>query len=85
METKKKIDTIQPKYAGESNNNFTTSAKLQTVERRFFESEQIKKSSAVVPTYEPKTFFEQFYLYKSGATNRLYVNIDNTWKYVTLT
>ena len=36
------------------------------------------------PTYEPKNFSEQFYLYKNGTTYRLYVYIDG-WHYLTLT
>lgn len=38
-----------------------------------------------VPTLpNPKTFKEQFYLYKNGSTYKFYVNIDGTWKEVTL-
>uniref|UniRef100_A0A6M3XK95 Uncharacterized protein n=1 Tax=viral metagenome TaxID=1070528 RepID=A0A6M3XK95_9ZZZZ len=44
-----------------------------------------KQASSVVPTYKPKNFFEQFYFYNSGVTYRLYVYINNIWKYVALT
>jgi len=53
--------------------------------RRFFETYKIKKSGASVPNYAPKNFYEQFYLYKNGATYRLYININNDWKYIALT
>lgn len=38
-----------------------------------------------VPTYEPKSPADQFFLYKNGTTERLYVFDfnDNTWKYFT--
>ncbi|MEW6606070.1 MAG: hypothetical protein AB1414_01280 [bacterium] len=43
------------------------------------------KTVATVPTGEPKNFFEQFVLYESGVTYRLYVYLGNTWCYVALT
>ena len=43
------------------------------------------KSNSAAPAYTPKTFLEQFYLYKNGSTYRLYVYVDSAWKYTALT
>lgn len=45
----------------------------------------IKRPVATAPTFTPKNFLEQFVLYESGATRRLYVYINRTWRYVALT
>jgi hypothetical protein len=42
-------------------------------------------SNAGVPTYSPKSFYDQFYLYENGATRRLYVYVNGTWRYSALT
>jgi hypothetical protein len=43
------------------------------------------KTNSTVPSYVPKKFIDCIYLYFDGATDyRLYVYINNTWKYVTL-
>lgn len=39
----------------------------------------------VAPTETPKNFFEQIQFYENGATIRLYVWINGTWRYVALT
>jgi len=49
--------------------------------------EKPEKEVAVAPTYTPRNFKEQFKIYKSGATYRLYVYVpdDASWKLVALT
>jgi hypothetical protein len=37
------------------------------------------------PDYIPKNSLECFYLYKNGTDYRLYIYINNEWKYNTLT
>lgn len=44
-----------------------------------------KKTNATVPTYTPKSFLEQIYLYKNGTDYRLYVYLNNEWKYIDFT
>ena len=56
---------------------------LENLLLRFNRGEEMIKHGSSAPTYIPKTFFEQFFLYKNGATYRLYVYVD-TWKYVAL-
>lgn len=46
---------------------------------RFNKAETLMRNGSAVPTYIPKTFFEQFYIYESGITRRLYVYINATW------
>ena len=41
---------------------------------------RIKMHSDSVPTYTPKSFLEQFYLYLSGSTYRFYIYIKDAWK-----
>ena len=45
------------------------------------------KVVSTAPTYVPKKFFDQVLLYASGATYRLYIydNVNNAWRYTTLT
>jgi len=46
---------------------------------------KLLKLNTTVPTYIPKSFKEQFYLYYDGATTyKLYVYVANSWKSVTL-
>ena len=64
--------------------------KIKEQESRFYntklmENYDIKEPSDVVPTDPPKNFFEQFYLYENGATIRLYIYINGTWRYSALT
>ena len=66
-----------------SENNNETIETLNDLLRRFNDGEKMIKHGDSAPTYYPKTFFEQFYLYKNGATYRLYIYVDS-WKYVAL-
>jgi len=45
----------------------------------------VAKVNSSVPTHKPKNREEQFYLYESGATIRLYIWVNGTWRYITLT
>ncbi len=45
----------------------------------------VQKASSSTPTHSPKNREEQFYIYKNGATFRLYIWVDGNWKYVSLT
>lgn len=44
------------------------------------------KTVSVAPTHVPRNFSEQFVIYTSGATYRLYIydTVNNTWRYATL-
>jgi hypothetical protein len=46
-----------------------------------------QRYASAAPTYIPKNFIEQFVLYKSGSTYRLYVwyGVSEGWHYSTLT
>lgn len=45
----------------------------------------IRQPIATVPTFIPKNFIEQIQFYESGATYRLYIYQNGTWRYTTLT
>lgn len=45
----------------------------------------IKQPVSTVPTYIPKSFLEQIVIYENGATYRLYVYVNRTWRYTALT
>ena len=45
---------------------------------------QIKKHTGTAPTYSPRDYPQQIVFYKSGATYKVYFNIDNSWQYITL-
>ena len=45
----------------------------------------LKKTNSTAPTYTPKSFLEQIYLYKNGTDYRLYLYLNNEWKYIDLT
>ena len=45
----------------------------------------VLKTNTTIPTYIPKNFLESFYIYKNDTTYRLYIYIDNIWKYTDLT
>jgi len=45
----------------------------------------VMRSGTSVPTHSPKNREEQIYFYKNGSTYRLYVWIDGSWKYTSLT
>ena len=46
---------------------------------------RILKTRDSVPTYTPRKVLDCFYLYKNGTDYRLYIYINNEWKYSTLT
>lgn len=54
---------------------------------RLIKLERVIKEVSSIPTYTPKTFTEQFVIYKSGATIRayFYLTSDKSWRYATLT
>ena len=45
---------------------------------------KILKTGSAAPTYIPNRFIDCFYLYLNGSTYRLYIYINNEWKYSTL-
>ena len=44
----------------------------------------ILKTNSDIPTYTPTKFLEQFYLYKNNTDYRLYIYLNNEWKYSNL-
>ena len=43
------------------------------------------KTNNIIPTHTPKKFIDSFYLYwDKSTTYRLYIYINNEWKYTTL-
>ena len=55
--------------------------RIESLERRTFYSEKLNEVFTSAPTFIPKTFAQQFVIYKSGAEYRLYVYISGAWKY----
>lgn len=45
----------------------------------------IRRPVSTAPTFIPKNFLEMFQIYENGATIRLYVYVNRTWRYVALT
>lgn len=45
----------------------------------------VRQPVSVVPTNVPKNFLQQIEIYESGATRRLYIYVNGTWRYVALT
>jgi hypothetical protein len=46
---------------------------------------KVKRPVSTAPTHTPQTFVEQFVVYESGATRRLYIYVGTAWRYVALT
>lgn len=46
---------------------------------------RIKKPISAVPAFTPRSFYDQFQFYVNGSTKRLYIYMDNTWRYVNFT
>ena len=44
-----------------------------------------KRPTDTAPTATPQNFIQQFALYENGATIRLYVWVNGTWRYAGLT
>lgn len=76
----KKIKTINLKpqqYRFENQDNFN----------QIYINDLLKvlSTNLTLPTHIPKKFIDSFYLYFNGtSTYRLYVYINSTWKYITL-
>lgn len=66
-------------------NNDSNTQDMEFLYKTFFEIYQIKKHVTVAPTYIPKNFFEQFCFFDDGTNRRIYLYINNTWRYVALT
>jgi len=45
----------------------------------------VKKPVSTAPTNVPKNFVEQFVIYENAGTYRLYVYVNQTWRYTALT
>lgn len=45
----------------------------------------VRRPVSTAPTFIPKNFLEMFQIYENGATIRLYVYVNRTWRYVALT
>lgn len=43
------------------------------------------KPIATAPVFTPRNFSEQIQIYENGATVRLYIYVNQTWRYVALT
>ncbi|MEA2036244.1 MAG: hypothetical protein U9O94_01960 [Nanoarchaeota archaeon] len=65
-------DVITPQSNARLENEFNTSIKF-------------KDSVSTVPTEIPTTYDNQIVIYKNGATLRLYVYVDDSWHYSSLT
>lgn len=46
---------------------------------------RVLQTHSTIPTHEPKKLLDCIWLYKDGATYRLYIYINNEWKYSALT
>ena len=46
---------------------------------------RVKRHTDTVPVYTPKNFYEQFVFFDDGTNQRLYVFVNGSWKYSTLT
>lgn len=44
-----------------------------------------KQHLTSAPTFNPVNFYEQIQFYDDGTNRRIYLYINNTWRYVTLT
>ena len=76
-----------PKPSGGTNVGkiFNSKKEVDRYRNEFDAAKRILQHVDTVPTYNPKTFFEQFVLYENGSTYRLYVYLNGTWRYVSLT
>jgi hypothetical protein len=45
----------------------------------------LKKTNSTVPSYKPKSFLDQIYFYKNDTDYRLYIYLNNEWKYIDFT
>lgn len=44
-----------------------------------------KQPLSAAPTFTPRNSFEQWQLYESGSTRRIYFYVAGTWRYAALT
>lgn len=59
--------------------------KLEEHSKRLYFGEKLNEVFTSAPTYIPKTFREQFVFYDTGGVRRLYVYVNGSWRYSTLT
>lgn len=45
----------------------------------------VRQPVSVIPSFIPRNFLEQIQIYENGATYRLYIYMNGTWRYTTLT
>ena len=43
------------------------------------------KSVSTAPTFKPRGFLEHFVTYDTGGVRRLYIYVNGSWRYTTLT
>ena len=59
--------------------------KSERLRNDFNRSNKFRDAVSSIPTNIPSTWDEQVVLYKSGTTYRMYVYLDDTWRYINLT
>lgn len=45
----------------------------------------VRQPVSAIPSFIPRNFLEQIQIYENGATYRLYIYMNGTWRYTTLT
>lgn len=53
--------------------------------KRLYFDEELNEVFTAVPTYIPKTFTQQFCFYDTAGVRRLYVYVNSSWRFITLT
>lgn len=84
-----KKETIKPKEPKTNVQKIDSKIFEQTTDKTSLEAARaligLKKTNSTVPSYIPKSFLEQIYLYKNSTDYRLYVYLNNEWKYIDFT
>jgi len=71
----------------EKNINIGISQDKEVLYNQFYidDLKNLLKTNLSIPSHTPKKFIDCFYLYFDGSTDyRLYIYINNLWKYITL-
>ena len=80
----KELQEIKSEDLGKEMEIFGIEADFLDLKTRFNRAYQLTPDQSTVPTHTPVNWFEQFYFYKNSSTYRLYIYINNEWKYIAL-
>lgn len=80
-----KVEVVRPKPQEKKPEGGVSQAEMYELAYILEGLKVTHKPIASAPVFTPRNFSEQIQLYENGGTVRLYIYVNQTWRYVALT